>query len=306
MTLPRLAATETMTVATGTLFFFEMPMREHSFCGLGPSGFHRIHYYEWGTAENDRVALCVHGLTRNGRDFDLLATALSQHYRVICPDVVGRGKSEWLPNKEDYGYPQYCADMAALIARSGALSIDWIGTSMGGIIGMLMAAQNGSPIRRMVVNDVGPFIPKSALERIGSYVGKDISFASIEEAETYIRFVSAGFGPLSDSQWRHLVEHSIARDENGKLRLIYDPSIAHAFSGPIDDVDLWSVWDKMTCQTLLLRGTASDLLLADTATEMTRRGPPTRLVEFEGVGHAPMLMDEEQIAAVTDFLLEPG
>jgi pimeloyl-ACP methyl ester carboxylesterase len=236
----------------------------------------------------------------------MLATALAQHYRVICPDVVGRGKSEWLAKKEEYGYPQYCADMAALIARSGALSIDWIGTSMGGIIGMLMAAQNGSPIRRMVVNDVGPFIPKAALERIGTYVGKDISFASVEEAETYMRFVSAGFGPLTDTQWRHLVEHSVKPDNEGKLRLIYDPSISHAFSGPITDIDLWSVWDSIRCETLLLRGTESDLLLAKTAEEMTRRGPKASLVKFEGVGHAPMLMSDEQIGAVTDFLLAPG
>jgi len=279
-------------------------MREHSFSALGPSGFHRVHYYEWGDPDNDRVVLCVHGLTRNGRDFDALAKALAGQFRILCPDVVGRGKSSWLSKREDYGYPQYCADMAALIARSGALSIDWIGTSMGGIIGMLMAAQDGNPIRRMVVNDVGPFIPKVALERIGSYVGKDISFASIEEAETYMRFVSAGFGPLGDAQWRHLVEHSVTSDEDGKLRLIYDPSIAHAFSGPIEDVDLWSIWDRLTCPTLLLRGTESDLLLADTATEMTRRGPPTQLVEFNGVGHAPMLMSKEQIGPVMEFLLD--
>lgn len=277
-------------------------MREHSFSALGPSGFHRVHYYEWGDPDNDRVVLCVHGLTRNGRDFDALANVLSKRFRVLCPDVVGRGKSARLTNKEEYGYPQYCADMSALIARSGALSIDWIGTSMGGIIGMLMAAQNGSPIRRLVVNDVGPFIPKAALERIGSYVGKDISFASIEEAETYMRFVSAGFGPLSDTQWRHLVEHSVTQGADGKLRLIYDPSIAHAFSGPIQDVDLWAVWDKITCPTLLLRGGDSDLLLVETAAEMTRRGPPTELVEFKGVGHAPMLMSEEQIKPVSQFL----
>jgi pimeloyl-ACP methyl ester carboxylesterase len=281
-------------------------MKEHSFSALGPSGFHRVHYYEWGDHANDRVVLCVHGLTRNGRDFDALARALSGHFRVLCPDVAGRGKSARLARKEEYAYPQYCADMAALIARSGATSIDWIGTSMGGIIGMLMASQHGSPIRRMVVNDVGPFIPKAALERIGEYVGQDISFASIEEAEAYVRTVSAGFGPLDDAQWRHVVEHSVSQDENGELRLVYDPSIAHAFAGPVQDVDLWPVWDKIKCPTLLLRGSISDLLLAKTAAEMTHRGPPTRLVEFDGVGHAPMLMSEEQIAPVVQFLLEAG
>jgi pimeloyl-ACP methyl ester carboxylesterase len=278
-------------------------MREHSFFGLGPSGFHRIQYYEWGDPDNDRVVLCVHGLTRNGRDFDALANSLSDRFRVLCPDVAGRGKSGWLAQREDYAYPQYCADMAALIARSGAHSIDWIGTSMGGIIGMLMAAQIGSPIRRMVINDVGPFIPKSALERIGDYVGKDVSFASIEEAETYVRFVSAGFGPLTDEQWRHLVEHSVTHDEQGKVRLIYDPSIGHAFSGSIEDVDLWAVWDQITCPTLIIRGGDSDLLLAGTAAEMIRRGPPAQMVEFANIGHAPMLMSQDQIGPVRDFLI---
>ena len=279
-------------------------MREHSFTSLGPGGFHRVHYYEWGKTGNPRVVLCVHGLTRNGRDFDALAEALSDKYRVLCPDVIGRGKSGWLGDKAHYGYPQYCADMTALIARSGVNTIDWIGTSMGGLIGMLMAAQDGSPIRRMVINDVGPFIPKAALERIGSYVGKDISFASIDEAETYIRFVSAGFGPLSDEQWRHLVEHSVAPDADGKLRLIYDPSIAHAFSDAIEDVDLWDVWDKVSCRTMLIRGGESDLLLPETAEEMTQRGPKARMIEFPGVGHAPMLMSEDQIGPVRSFLLD--
>ena len=278
-------------------------MREHSFFGLGPSGFHRIHYYEWGDHDNDRVVLCVHGLTRNGRDFDALAKSLSGHFRVLCPDVAGRGKSSWLATGQDYAYPQYCADMGALIARSGAHSIDWIGTSMGGIIGMMMAAQNGSPIRRMVVNDVGPFIPKAALERIANYVGKDISFVSIDEAETYMRFVSAGFGPLSDDQWRHLVEHSVTHDADGKVRLIYDPSIAHAFPESMEDVDLWDVWDKITCPTMLIRGGDSDLLLAETAEEMTRRGPKASIIEFPGIGHAPMLMSQDQIEPVHDFLL---
>ncbi len=278
-------------------------MREHSFSGLGPNGFHRLHYYEWGNAENPRVVLCVHGLTRNGRDFDALALALSGHYRVICPDVVGRGKSGWLSEKADYGYAQYCADMAALIARSGAATVDWVGTSMGGIIGMLMAAHSDSPIRRMVINDVGPFIPKAALERIKEYVGKEISFSSLDEAETYVRLISAGFGPLSDDQWRHLTETSVRPNADGTLKLVYDPSLAHAFAGPIDDVDMWHIWDNISCPTLLIRGGDSDLLLAETAQEMARRGPRARTVKFDGVGHAPMLMSDEQIDAVRKFLL---
>ena len=278
-------------------------MREHGFSGLGPNGFHRLHYYEWGDAENPHVALCVHGLTRNGRDFDTLAKALSDHYRVICPDVIGRGKSGWLSNKADYGYAQYCADMTALIARSGARTVDWIGTSMGGIIGMLMASHIDTPVNRMVINDVGPFIPKAALERIKQYVGEDISFESLDEAETYMRFVSAGFGPLSDEQWRHLTETSVQPNGDDTLKLVYDPSLAHAFSGPINDVDMWNIWDKVSCPTLLIRGGISDLLLTETAEEMTRRGPRAQMVEFDGIGHAPMLMSNDQIEAVRSFLL---
>ncbi len=278
-------------------------MREHSYSGLGPNGFHRLHYYEWGDAENPHVALCVHGLTRNGRDFDTLARALSDHYRVICPDIIGRGKSGWLSNKADYGYAQYCADMTALIARSGARTVDWIGTSMGGIIGMLMASHVDTPVNRMVINDVGPFIPKAALERIKQYVGEDISFDSLDEAENYMRFVSAGFGPLSDEQWRHLTETSVQPNGDDTLKLVYDPSLAHALSGPINDVDMWNIWDKVSCPTLLIRGGISDLLLTETAEEMTRRGPRAQMVEFDGIGHAPMLMSGDQIEAVRSFLL---
>ncbi|HEX7951527.1 MAG TPA: alpha/beta fold hydrolase, partial [Burkholderiales bacterium] len=158
-------------------------MRERSLPCLSPHGFHRLAYYEWGDPDNSRVVICVHGLTRNGRDFDTIAAALAADYRVLCPDVAGRGKSEWLAHKEDYAYPVYCADMAALIARSGAQTVDWIGTSMGGLIGMFLAAQPNSPIRRLVMNDVGPFIPKASLERISTYVGKPVSYDSFEALE---------------------------------------------------------------------------------------------------------------------------
>ncbi|MGH8679385.1 MAG: alpha/beta fold hydrolase, partial [Burkholderiales bacterium] len=270
-------------------------MNEKHFAALSPHGFHRVHYYEWGRADNPRVLMCVHGLTRTGRDFDELAKALSHKYRVICPDVIGRGKSAWLTHKEDYGYPLYCSNMAALIARSAAVSVDWVGTSMGGIIGMLLAAQPSNPIRRLVVNDVGPHIPKSALERLKIYVGKAPKFDSIEDAEAYVRQVSAHFGELTDPQWRHLTETAIRQSEDGKWGLVYDPALAHAFSGPLEDVNLWPFWDQVQCPTLVLRGASSDLLLEQTAREMTQRGPKARLIEFDEIGHAPMLMSEEQI-----------
>ncbi len=278
-------------------------MLERSLSCLSPHGFHRMTYYEWGDADNPRVVICVHGLTRNGRDFDDLAKALSADYRVLCPDVPGRGKSEWLTHKEDYTYPVYCADMAALIARSGAQSVDWVGTSMGGLIGMLLAAQPNSPIRKLVMNDVGPFIPKASLERLATYVGKPVSYDSFEVFEQYIRTISASFGPLTDVQWRHLAETTATKWEDGRWGTNYDPAIALPFTGPIADVVLWPFWDQVRAPTLLVRGRESDLLLAETARDMTARGPKAKLVEFDGIGHAPMLMEPDQINVVRQFLL---
>ncbi len=277
-------------------------MRELDLPCLSPHGFHRLHYYEWGNPANSKVLICVHGLTRNGRDFDELALALSGEYRVLCPDIPGRGKSEWLGHKADYTYPVYCADMATLIARSGAQSVDWVGTSMGGLIGMLLAAQPNSPIRRLVMNDVGPFIPKVSLERLATYVGKPVSYESFDAFEQYIRVICASFGPLTDAQWRHLAETTAKRNEDGRWGTNYDPAIALPFSGPIADVVLWPFWDQVKCPTLLVRGKDSDLLLTETAREMTTRGPKAKLVEFAGIGHAPMLMEQEQIAVVREFL----
>ena len=281
-------------------------MNVHQLPCLGLHGFHRLAYYEWGDPSNSKVVICVHGLTRNGRDFDDLARALSSEYRVLCPDIPGRGKSEWLAHKEDYAYPVYLADMAALIARSGAETVGWVGTSMGGLIGMLLAAQPNSPIRKLVMNDVGPFIPKSSLERLATYVGKPASYDSFEAFEQYIRTVSAPFGPLTDVQWRHLAETTARRNDDGRWGTNYDPAIALPFTGSIADVVLWPFWDQIRSPTLLLRGKESDLLLSETAREMTTRGPKAKLVEFAGIGHAPMLMAADQINVVRQFLLGQG
>jgi pimeloyl-ACP methyl ester carboxylesterase len=280
-------------------------MRTHELSCLGPHGFHRMTYYEWGDVANPRVVVCAHGLTRNGRDFDTLARALAPRFRVVCPDVAGRGLSQWLTDKEDYGYPLYLADMAALIARTGAQRLSWVGTSMGGLIGMMLAAQPGTPIERLLVNDVGPFIPRAALERLAVYVGKAPRFATLNECEQYLRMVLAPFGVLTDEQWRHLAEHASRRNNDGSFDLSYDPAIAQAFAGPLQDVVLWPVWDAVRCPTLVLHGKESDLLLRSTAEEMTRRGPNAQLVEFEGIGHAPALMAEDQIAVVRRFLEQP-
>jgi pimeloyl-ACP methyl ester carboxylesterase len=279
-----------------------MSMTSHDLSCLGPHGFHRIAYTEWAGPPGGRTVLCLHGLTRNGRDFDVLAQSLSRSCRVVCPDIVGRGRSEWLRHPGDYGYPLYLADMAALIARLDVAEIDLVGTSMGGLIGMMLAAQPGTPIRRLVVNDIGPLIAKEGLLRIASYVGADPVFADLAALEAYLRKVSASFGALSDAQWRHLAEHGARRRADGTLGRAYDPAIAEAFKGVAGDIDLWPVWDAITCPTLVLRGAESDLLRADDAAAMTRRGPRARLVEFPGIGHAPALMDGAQIAVIEDFL----
>lgn len=280
-----------------------MQPSEKSFLSLGPHGFHRIAYAQWGEPHNDRVLVCVHGMSRCGRDFDDLARALADRYRVACPDVAGRGHSDWLIHPEDYGYPLYLADMAAMIARLGVDEVDWVGTSMGGLIGMMLAAQPGSPIRRLVLNDIGPFVPKAALERLATYIGQPRRFAEVAEAETYIRQVNAPFGPLTDAQWRHLAEHSVRRAEGGGYTLHYDPAIGHALrQGPLVDVELWGVWQAVRCPVLVVRGAESDLLLPETAARMTGEGPKVDRVEIAGVGHAPALMEESQIALVREWL----
>lgn len=282
-------------------------MRNGELLCLNRAGFHRLHYTDWGDMNHPRVLICVHGLTRNCRDFDALAEALEDDLRVVCVSIAGRGRSDWLPQPEDYGYPQYMNDMTALIARvtaQGAREIHWVGTSMGGMLGMLLAARPGTPIRRLVLNDVGAMIPKASMERIGRYVGEDPRFECIEDFERYIRRVFASFGPLNDAQWRHLAEHNARRHPDGRWGVIYDPGIALALrKAAAQDILLWNVYDAITCPTLLLRGAESDLLLRETARDMTLRGPRSRLVEFSGVGHAPALMASDQIAAVRDFLL---
>ena len=277
------------------------PRRSH-ILGLAPSGFHKVVYWEWGAPDNPRVALCVHGLSRNGRDFDVLADALSSTHRVIAVDMPGRGQSDWLAAPSDYAFPTYLASLAALIARSGAEQVDWIGTSMGGLLGIVAASQPQTPVRRLVVNDVGPAIEAAALARIADYLGRDVSFATYAEIEQYIRTISAPFGPLGDQQWAHLTRSSVRQRNDGRWRLSYDPAIAIPFRQSPAPVNLWPLWDAIACPTLLLHGAQSDLLTRDTALAMASRGPKPQLVEFEGVGHAPMLLSADQIDPVLRFL----
>ncbi len=278
-------------------------MSAGSIACLGRDGFHRMAYVAWGDGEAASNVVCVHGLTRNGRDFDSLASKLAARSRVVCPDVVGRGKSDWLRDPAQYQTPQYVADMVNLVARMDVGWVDWVGTSMGGLIGMALAALPSSPIRRLVLNDVGPFVPKAALEPIAEYCGKAPLFPNLGALETYLRYVHAPFGSLSDDQWRHLAAHGGIETADG-VALAYDPGIAVPFEAvqPLADIDLWPVWDAIRCPVLVLRGETSDLLSRETAAEMAARGPKANVVEIGGCGHAPALMAEDQIAIVDDWL----
>jgi pimeloyl-ACP methyl ester carboxylesterase len=304
------------------------------FQSLGPHGFHEIAYTEWGDPNAPRLVFCVHGFTRNSRDFDALAEDLSGNgCHVVCMDVAGRGQSDWLPQKRDYSFGLYLNDAAALLARVTApvqvsrlrrvlggghraprRHVDWAGTSMGGLMGMMLAAKRHSPIRRLVLNDVGPLVPWRALLRMKqAHSCVRASFASLDEAETYLRETCAPFGPLNGAQWKHVAEHGTLRKGNTYIPA-FDPAIiTHMRGGGVAGVefgaeflygvDLWPTYDAIRCPTLVLRGAESNLLLNTTANEMTRRGPKAEVVEFEGIGHAPWLMAPDQIKVVRDFLL---
>jgi pimeloyl-ACP methyl ester carboxylesterase len=277
--------------------------RIDSFNATSPSGTHRVAFADWGDPRARRTVVCCHGLTRNGRDFDAIARRLAADgYRVICPDVVGRGRSDWLPDPTLYGYAQYIADMIALIATQNIAPVDWIGTSMGGLIGMFLAASPNTPVRALVMNDVGPVLPRAAVERIAGYVGADVRFESVAAVEAYLRQVHAPFGPLTDAQWSHLATHSHRHRTDGSYGLAYDPAIGAKLKEAVKDWDFREVWDKIACPTLVLRGALSDLLSAELAAEMTQRGPKAELATFEGIGHAPALMAEDQIETIRRWL----
>jgi pimeloyl-ACP methyl ester carboxylesterase len=268
------------------------------------AGLHRMAYREWGDPRNRDVLVCVHGLTRSSRDFDELARTLCAQFRVVCPDVAGRGDSDRLADPKLYTWAQYVADMVTLIARLDVEAVNWLGTSMGGFVGMALAAQQGSPVRKLILNDAAPVIAKAALERIGSYIGAAPVFASLEEAEKYVRTIAAPFGEHSDAQWRALAESWVRRNEDGTWRPHYDPRIAEPYRAtlPEKDLELWPLYDAVRCPTLLIRGERSDVVSRESAEAMARRGPKAKVVEFKGIGHAPTLLHADQIAVVRDFL----
>jgi pimeloyl-ACP methyl ester carboxylesterase len=276
------------------------------FQGLSPHGFHRVVYYEWGERANADVVVCVHGIGRNGRDFDVLGEALAPTHRVLAIDMPGRGQSEWLRDPMDYVLPVYLGTLTALIAASGAEQVSWVGTSMGGLHGIVAAAQPGTPVKRLVVNDVGPALEAAALARIAQYFGTDPRFPTYGELEAYVRQISAPFGPLTDAQWTHVVRTNARQHPDGTWGVGYDPGIAVPFRAVVGTgADLWPQWDAIRCPTLVLRGEHSDLLSRATASAMATRGPRARVVEVADIGHAPMLLAQDQVATVVDFLRSP-
>jgi pimeloyl-ACP methyl ester carboxylesterase len=271
-------------------------------------------YWEWGDAANPRVLVCVHGLSRQGRDFDALARALCGEFRVVCPDVVGRGQSDWLADPAGYQVPAYVADMVTLLARLDAHELHWLGTSMGGLIGLGIASLAGSPIASLVLNDIGPAIRYEALVRIGTYLGMPVRWTSVPEAADYLLSISKGFGPHSPQQWLALTRPMLKEIEDERGRGFvphYDPAIALAFGKltpavvAAGEAATWAAYDSVSCPVLLLHGADSDVLSREAALAMTQRGPKARLREFAGIGHAPTLIAPDQIAAVREFLLPP-
>jgi len=284
--------------------------RKRSVQCLSPAGLHRTAYLEWGEPRNPNVVVCVHGLARSARDFDALARTMIDRYRVVCPDVVGRGRSGWLRDPMGYVLPQYVADMVTLLARLNARTVHWLGTSMGGLIGLGIAALDGSPVRRLVLNDVGPRLDPAGIARIGGYVGQVRRWKTLDEAADALWSISTGFGPHTREQWLELTRPQLKTDGEDLVPRS-DPDIAVPFKAmtpqlaAAGEAALWQTYDALRCPTLLLRGAESDLLSHDTAHEMTQRGPRAALVEFDGVGHAPMLVQPGQIDAVRSFLLSP-
>lgn len=279
------------------------------------AGLHRVAYKQWGDPANPRVLVCVHGVTRVSDDFDALAQDLASDYRVICPDIVGRGRSGRLALAGLYTVPQYVADMVTLIGRVTNVpgsdgTVAWFGTSMGGLIGLGLASLPGSPVARLVLNDIGPTLAPEALQRIGDYIGQDLRFPSFEAGAKFVRYVSQTFGPHSDEEWHKLATDVLRQDKDGLWVRHYDMGLALPFrsatpeSAAADEAMLWAAYDAVTCPTLLVRGAESDLLSRETAAIMAGRGPKAQLVEIAGVGHAPTFLHDDQIAIARQFLLQ--
>lgn len=273
-----------------------------------PAGLHRMAYTEWGDPANPRVLLCVHGLTRSGRDFDRVAQAFEGEYRVVCPDVVGRGLSDWLADSRHYGVPQYVADMVTLIARLNVETVDWFGTSMGGLIGMALGGLPNTPIRKMLLNDVGPHIEPVALTRIGEYLGKPARFASLDEGVRHAAALASSFGPLTDEEWAS-INTPLLHEKDGAWGFRYDPGIATPFTASTEEQNaageafLWHSLASIKTPVLVVRGESSDLLSRETVAHMVARGQAVSSLELPDAGHAPAFLSQDQIGAARGFFL---
>jgi pimeloyl-ACP methyl ester carboxylesterase len=276
-----------------------------------PAGLHRLAYTEWGDSDNPRVLLCVHGLTRSGRDFDRLAADFADTYRVICPDVVGRGLSSWLNVPNYYTVPQYVADMVTLIARLDVDKLDWFGTSMGGLIGMALAGLPDSPIQKMLLNDVGPHLEPAAVKRIGEYLGKPVQFETLQQGVEYAALLAQSFGPLTPQEWRE-INTPLLHERDGAWYFRYDPRIAVPFGATTEEqaaageAALWNALKATQAPVLVVRGEQSDLLSRETVQKMVAQGNAVSSVEIAGVGHAPAFVSADQIAIARRFFMGPG
>ena len=276
---------------------------------ISPAGLHFMAYKEWGDPHNPNVLVCVHGGTRVGDDFDVLARDLASTYRVVCPDIVGRGRSDWLRNPNFYQLPQYVSDIVTLLARLDAETIDFFGTSMGGLIGVGLTSMSGHPVRKLILNDIGPALNPVALARIGRYIGEAVHFDTFEQGVDYIRAIIAPFGQHTEEEWKKLAGDVLRQDARGKWIKHYDLGIAAPFKAVTPEstrqaeLQLWQAYDAIGCPTLVVRGALSDLLSPEVAREMTSRGPKAQLVEIAHVGHAPTFMHAEQIMIAKEFLL---
>jgi pimeloyl-ACP methyl ester carboxylesterase len=269
---------------------------------LSNEGFHRNYYREWGDPNSEHTIICVHGVTRLSRDFDTLAEELSKTYRVICPDIVGRGYSDWFGNKQNYNFLQYCADMNALIANLNVEKVHWIGTSMGGLIGLILAALTHTPIQSLILNDVGPDLKRAELQRLGKYIGKAPAFHTKEELFAYYEETYEAFGRLTKKQWQKMALYSAFEEDYG-YRMHYDPKIGDAFRASYSfyNFDLWKYWDDIDCPSLLLRGELSTFFPQEVADKMCQRGSDVHFSEIKNVGHAPTLNSKTEINTIKKF-----
>lgn len=280
-------------------------MQQHFYTSsYRPGENHRMAYTEWGDPDNPKLLFCAHGLSRNSRDFDTLAAAMANQYHVVCPDFPGRGLSEKLANDEDYENLNYLVDSLNLLSRLGKETVDWVGTSMGGIIGMCLAAKENSPLHKLVLNDVGTLIPKQALEEIAHYLGPQPHFQNWAQARDYFETSYIGFGPMTTKQVDHLTDYGIWALASGGYQPSCDTRIIDRFvNHDFTDVDFWPYWKQISVPCLVTRGVHSTLLTAEEMEKMTASRENVRSVEFARCGHAPSLMHQEHIDALSAWLL---